>query len=261
MAPDEGAGIRVLRLAVGRLLDAGRQVSLLTHHAHPLPVCIVGSETPGHIPALPIRADVKVATEQTSVAIRGPQTEAQLRALYSRAAIYAALLFWTFICLFPIYWTVTTSFKSAVDVTQAHLIPWVDFQPDWKGWRSLGLSPDTLFGTSTARSEFVNRFVNNLRQGHNVINALMTPLQRELMSRLQGLMALAEGYSNHVMNHVGRDLLPNFELIHQRVEQRQRLQRDDRHREPERHRHRGRQRGRRLFGRRSGRRSTAIRPV
>jgi multiple sugar transport system permease protein len=77
--------------------------------------------------------------------------------MLGRALIYAALLFWTFICLFPIYWTVTTSFKSAVDVTQAHLIPWVDFQPDWKGWRSLGLSPDTLFGTSTARAEFTSR--------------------------------------------------------------------------------------------------------
>ena len=41
-------------------------------------------------PRIPIRADVKVAIEQTSVAIRGPQTDAQLRALYSRASIYAA---------------------------------------------------------------------------------------------------------------------------------------------------------------------------
>ena len=55
-----------------------------------------------------------------------------------------ALIFWAFVSLFPIYWTVTTSFKSAVDVTQGHLIPWLDFQPDWKGWRSLGLSPDTI---------------------------------------------------------------------------------------------------------------------
>ena len=68
----------------------------------------------------------------------------------------------------------------------------------------------------------VNRFVVNLRQGHNVVNALMTPQQRELMSRLQALMSLAEGYSNHVMNHVGQELLPNFDLIHQRVEHRQR---------------------------------------
>jgi coenzyme F420 biosynthesis associated uncharacterized protein len=68
----------------------------------------------------------------------------------------------------------------------------------------------------------VSRFVNNLRQGHNVINALMTPQQRELMSRLQALMALAEGYSNHVMNRVGKELLPNFDLIHERVDRRQR---------------------------------------
>jgi multiple sugar transport system permease protein len=81
---------------------------------------------------------------------------------FGRVLIYGALLLWAFICLFPIYWTVTTSFKSAVDVTQGHLIPWLDFQPDWKGWRSLGLSPDTILGTSTARSEFVSRFVNSV---------------------------------------------------------------------------------------------------
>jgi glycogen synthase len=77
-------------LAVGRLVDASRQVFLLTQHVHSVPVCIVGTEHTVPTPRVPIRADVKVATEQTSVAIRGPQTEAQLRALYSRAAIYAA---------------------------------------------------------------------------------------------------------------------------------------------------------------------------
>jgi multiple sugar transport system permease protein len=76
--------------------------------------------------------------------------------------IYAVLIFWTFICLFPIYWTVTTSFKSAVDVTQGHLIPGFDFPPDWKGWRSLGLSPDTILETSTARAEFTSRFINSI---------------------------------------------------------------------------------------------------
>lgn len=77
-------------LAVGRLVDASKQVFLLTQQQHPLPVCIVGSEQTVPMPRIPIRADVKVATEQTTVAIRGPQTDAQLRALYSRAAIYAA---------------------------------------------------------------------------------------------------------------------------------------------------------------------------
>src|SRR5437764_13720630 len=79
-----------------------------------------------------------------------------------RVLLYAVLVFWTFVSLFPIYWTVTTSFKSAVDVTQGHLIPWLDFLPDWKGWRSLGLSPDTILGTSTARAEFIGRLVNSV---------------------------------------------------------------------------------------------------
>lgn len=77
-------------LAIGRLVDASKQVFLLTQQPHPLPVCIVGAEQTVPMPRIPIRADVKVATEQTSVAIRGPQTDAQLRALFSRAAIYAA---------------------------------------------------------------------------------------------------------------------------------------------------------------------------
>jgi multiple sugar transport system permease protein len=80
----------------------------------------------------------------------------------SRVFIYGALLLWAFVCLFPIYWTVTTSMKTAVDVTQGHLIPFADFKPDWKGWRSLGLSPDTVFETSTVREEFLKRFMNSV---------------------------------------------------------------------------------------------------
>jgi glycosyltransferase involved in cell wall biosynthesis len=77
-------------LAVGRFWDAGKQVSLLTKHAHSMPVCIVGSEEPGHTSKTPIRADVKFAIDKISVAFKGPQTEAQLRSLYSRSSVYAA---------------------------------------------------------------------------------------------------------------------------------------------------------------------------
>ena len=77
-------------MAVGRLWDAGKQVFLLTQHEHPLPVCIVGSDHPVAAPRIPIRADVKVSLDQMKVALKGPQTEAQLRMLYSRSAIYAA---------------------------------------------------------------------------------------------------------------------------------------------------------------------------
>lgn len=79
----------------------------------------------------------------------------------SRIAIYGVLILWTIICLFPIYWTITTSFKMAPNVMKGNMIPWVDYQPAWLGWRSLGLSPDTIGEESTVRSEFMKRFMNS----------------------------------------------------------------------------------------------------
>jgi multiple sugar transport system permease protein len=79
-----------------------------------------------------------------------------------RVAIYALLLFWTFVSLFPVFWTVTTSFKTAIDITQDHIIPWLQFQPDWRGWQSLGLSPDTITQSSSTRDEFMMRFANSV---------------------------------------------------------------------------------------------------
>jgi len=65
------------------------------------------------------------------------------------------------------------------------------------------------------------RLLANLRNGHNLIEAIMSPHQRQMLSRLQALMSLAEGYSNHVMNRVGEKLLPAYAEIHERVEHRQ----------------------------------------
>ena len=79
----------------------------------------------------------------------------------SRVAIYAALLLWAFICIFPIYWTLTTSFKLAPDVMKGNMVPWVDYTPKWKGWESLGLSPRLIGEVSTVREEFMKRFWNS----------------------------------------------------------------------------------------------------
>ncbi len=87
---------------------------------------------------------------------------AQTSRIGGRVAIYALLILWAAICLFPIYWSVTTSFKIAPDVMKGHLIPFLDFQPNWKGFRSLGLSPDRIFETSTVREEFLKRFTNSV---------------------------------------------------------------------------------------------------
>ena len=78
-----------------------------------------------------------------------------------RVVIYGLLIFWAIVALFPIYWTMTTSFKMAPDVMKGSLVPWWDFTPKWLGWKSLGLSPSTIFEQSTVRGEFLRRFYNS----------------------------------------------------------------------------------------------------
>ena len=79
-----------------------------------------------------------------------------------RAVIYGILILWALIALFPIYWTITTSFKMAPDVMKGNIVPYWDYTPRWLGWRSLGLSPDTIGNESTVRAEFLKRFWNSV---------------------------------------------------------------------------------------------------
>ena len=78
-----------------------------------------------------------------------------------RIFVYGALILWAIICLFPIYWTITTSFKMAPNVMQGNMIPWVDYTPKWIGWKALGLSPDTIWVQNNVRDEFFKRFLNS----------------------------------------------------------------------------------------------------
>lgn len=83
------------------------------------------------------------------------------RRFAGKTVIYLLLIVWAIVCLFPIYWTITTSFKTAANVMQGALLPWVDYKPAWLGWRSLGLSPETIGAESTVRAEFMKRFLNS----------------------------------------------------------------------------------------------------
>ncbi|RDJ01047.1 sugar ABC transporter permease [Rhizobium phaseoli] len=79
-----------------------------------------------------------------------------------RLAVYGLLVIWACVCIFPLFWTVSTSFKTAADVMRGNLIPWFNFTPSWLGWRSLGLSPDTISQISTVRDEFMRRLWNSV---------------------------------------------------------------------------------------------------
>jgi multiple sugar transport system permease protein len=79
-----------------------------------------------------------------------------------KTVVYAVLVLWAFVCLFPIFWTVTTAFKEAKDIYQGGLIPWLQFEPKWKGWESQGLSPDTITEPSSARDQFLKHASNTV---------------------------------------------------------------------------------------------------
>lgn len=77
-----------------------------------------------------------------------------------------------------------------------------------------------LFGSGIGR--LLTRIGQNWGSNQHWIELMLTPEQRAIFDQLQALMSLVEGYSNHIMNAIGRQLLPSFSLIEQRMEQRQR---------------------------------------
>lgn len=49
---------------------------------------------------------------------------------------YIVLLFWVFVCLFPLYWLLITSFKLPIHVNQGPVyMPFVDFEPSMHAWQ------------------------------------------------------------------------------------------------------------------------------
>jgi coenzyme F420 biosynthesis associated uncharacterized protein len=64
------------------------------------------------------------------------------------------------------------------------------------------------------------RLMENWGKGQHWMETLQTPTQRAIFNELQALMSLVEGYSNHIMNAIGKQVLPNFEEIERRIEQR-----------------------------------------
>ncbi|MEP5198722.1 MAG: carbohydrate ABC transporter permease, partial [Paracoccaceae bacterium] len=89
----------------------------------------------------------------------------------TKVVLYAFLLIWSLIVLFPIYWLIITSFKDAADVNQGpFFIPWVDFQPSLHAWKEL----------------FVTDYEDTLRA---YLNSIIISLSATALSVLIGSMA------------------------------------------------------------------------
>ena len=55
-----------------------------------------------------------------------------------RFLLYAIVIFWCFVCLFPFYWLFTTSLKKPLHVSRGPVyIPYVDYSPTGEHWQYL----------------------------------------------------------------------------------------------------------------------------
>jgi multiple sugar transport system permease protein len=94
-------------------------------------------------------------TPYSSVQWPGAPRSTRIWHILGRLLTYAVLLIWAFICLFPIYWTITTSFKPNTAVIQGPTyLPYWDFEPTSLGWDAV---------TQGSQGEiFVKNFKNSL---------------------------------------------------------------------------------------------------
>ena len=65
--------------------------------------------------------------------------------------------------------------------------------------------------------ETVRRISENLRTGGRSVELVMTRDQRAAFEEMQATMSVIEGYSDYVMHHVGRRIVPGYENIKERM--------------------------------------------
>ena len=89
----------------------------------------------------------------------------------TKVIVYGILIFWTAFVLFPIYWVLITSFKTATDVNAGPVyLPFIDFMPSLHAWKEL----------------FVFDYEDTLRA---YMNSLIIALTSTLASVMIGSMA------------------------------------------------------------------------
>jgi coenzyme F420 biosynthesis associated uncharacterized protein len=85
----------------------------------------------------------------------------------------------------------------------------------------MGQLTDQLSALGVGLPQLLGRLVGRQASGQHWIERMLTPEQQRIFDQLQALMSLVEGYSNHIMNAIGGQLLPSFHQIEERIQQRQ----------------------------------------
>ncbi|HEY8742707.1 MAG TPA: zinc-dependent metalloprotease [Chloroflexota bacterium] len=68
--------------------------------------------------------------------------------------------------------------------------------------------------------QMVKRVASRLGDRGHWLELFMSDQQKDLFRQLQALMCLLEGYSNHVMDHIGALLMPDYGVVKERFEAR-----------------------------------------
>ena len=111
-------------------------------------------------------------TPYSSVTWPGAPRSTRVWHILGRLVTYAILIVWAFICLFPIYWTITTSFKPNTAVIQGPTyLPYWDYEPTSLGWDAV---------TQGSQGEI---FVKNFK------NSLIISLSSSILAIVLGSMA------------------------------------------------------------------------
>ncbi len=86
--------------------------------------------------------------------------------------------------------------------------------------RHLGSLLESLIGPLSERlgmREAVRRLSTNLKTGGRSMELVMSPEQRVSFDRMQAAMSVIEGYSDFVMHNVGKNLVPHYEHLKDRM--------------------------------------------
>ncbi len=106
-------------------------------------------------------------------------------------------------------------------VFQFEAFPWVRPYFNELLGQFLGTATDQLANASTSVTQLAGRLLGGRGNGSHWIEHVMSAEQRATFDRMQALMSVVEGYSNHIMNAIGEQLLPSFHDIERRISDRQ----------------------------------------
>jgi glycosyltransferase involved in cell wall biosynthesis len=152
-------------LAVGRIWDSGKQVTLLAQQELPVPIWIIGSE---RHPDSALRGESLTFGASQPVIFKGPQSEAQLRQVYSRASIYTATSRYEPFGLAPVEAALSRCAIVANDIPSLREL-WEDAALffDRNDCASLGRVLRSLITDRELRMHYANRAYNHALQRFN----------------------------------------------------------------------------------------------